>query len=338
MSAPVRLGLVGAGRIGRIHAGSVTQIPDAELVAVADSDEAAAASVAGESGARAVSVDELLADPAVQGVLIATPTEFHAAQIGQAANAGKVIFCEKPIALDMQVARRCVFEAARSEVPLMIGFNRRFDPSFRRLREAIDGGRIGDVELVQITSRDPAPPPLSYIERSGGLFRDMAIHDFDMLRFLIGEEIVEVAAMGTAAIDPAIGNAGDVDTATVMLRSSGGRLALVSNSRRACYGYDQRIEVHGSGGMVSAGNPVATTVELAGREGFMTDPLGHFFMERYADAYRQEIETFCAVVRGEEVDYPDGWDGLAALAVADAATESLATGRMVAVSDVSGPS
>ena len=273
MSGPIRLGLLGAGRIGRVHARSLAGVADAQLAAVADPDEAATAAVARLTGAGVTSADEVLDDPAIQGVLIATPTDLHADQIERAARAGKPIFCEKPVALDLDRARRSVAVAASCGVPLMIGFQRRFDPSFRRLRDVIDSGHIGDVELVQITSRDPAPPPVAYVERSGGLFRDMTIHDFDMARFLIGEEIVEVTATGSVLVDEAIGAAGDVDTAAVMLRSQGGRLALISNSRRATYGYDQRVEVHGSRGMVAAGNPVATTVTQAGEAGFATDPL-----------------------------------------------------------------
>ncbi len=326
---PVRLGLLGAGRIGRTHARSIADMAGARLVAVADPDEAAGASVAQAAGTRTASVEELLGDAAIEGVLIAAPTDLHAELIEQAAESGKAIFCEKPIDLDLSRAERAVAAAARCGVPLMIGFNRRYDPSFRRLRDEIDAGRIGTVELVQVTSRDPAPPPLAYIERSGGLFLDMMIHDFDMARFLVGEPIVEVTATGSALVDKAIGDAGDIDTAVALLRSASGRLCVISNSRRAIYGYDQRIEVHGSEGMVSAGNPVATTVTRAGRSGFATDPLNDFFMDRYADAYRLEMAAFCTVVRGGDVEYPDGRDGLAALALAEAAAESVATCRAV---------
>ncbi len=330
---PVRLGLLGAGRIGKTHARSIADSEGARLIAVADPDEAAVAAVVQTTGTRAASVEEVLADPAIEGVLIATPTDLHAELIEHAAAAGKAIFCEKPIDLDMSRARRSVAAADRCGVPLMIGFNRRFDPSFRRLRDEIDRGHIGAVELVQITSRDRAPPPLEYVRRSGGLFRDMMIHDLDMARFLVGEPIVEVTASGSALVDKAIGDAGDVDTAVAVLRSAGGRLCVISNSRRATYGYDQRIEVHGSEGMVSAGNPVATTVARADRSGFATDPLNNFFMDRYAEAYREEIATFCAVVRGADVTYPGGLDGLAALAIAEAASESLATWRTARVVD-----
>ena len=330
---PVRLGLLGAGRIGKTHARTIADSDGARLVAVADPDEAAVAAVVQATGTRAASVEEVLGDSAIEGVVIAAPTDLHADLIGRAATAGKAIFCEKPVDLDLSRAQGSVAAAARCGVPLMVGFNRRFDPSFRRLRDEIDDGRIGDVELVQITSRDPAPPPIEYLQRSGGLFRDMMIHDLDMARFLLGEPIVEVTAAGSALVDKAIGDAGDVDTAVAVLRSAGGRLCVISNSRRATYGYDQRIEVHGSEGMVSAGNPVATTVTRAGRSGFATDPLNDFFMDRYADAYREEIAAFCAVVRSADVPYPNGLDGLAALAIADAASESLATGRAVTVAD-----
>lgn len=338
MNGPVRLGLLGAGRIGHTHARSIAGVEDAQLVAVADPDEAAAASVVRMTGARAASAEEVLRDPAVEGVLIATPTHLHAVQVERAAESGKAIFCEKPIDLDLSRAQRGVAAAARCGVPLMVGFNRRFDPSFRRLRDEIDRGRIGTVELVQITSRDPAPPPMEYLQRSGGLFRDMMIHDFDMARFLVGEPVIEVMAAGSALMDGAAAAAGDVDTAAVVLRSASGRLCLISNSRRATYGYDQRIEVHGSQGMVSAGNPAATTVTRADRSGFAADPLDASFTDRYAAAYRQEIATFCAVVRGGSPAYPDGADGLAALALAEAASESLAAGRAVRVQDVSGAS
>ena len=328
---PVRLGLLGAGRIGQTHARSIVAAENARLVAVADPVEAAAAAVAGMTGARAVPAEAILGDAGIEGVLIATPTDLHAVLIEKAAAAGKAIFCEKPIDLDLSRARESVAATERCGVPLMIGFNRRFDPSFRRLRDEIDHGRVGSVELVQITSRDPATPPMEYVRRSGGLFRDMMIHDLDMARFLVGEPIVEVSASGSALVDNAIGDAGDVDTAVAVLRSAGGRLCIISNSRRATYGYDQRIEVHGSGGMISAGNPVATTVARGDGSGFTTDPLNDFFMDRYAEAYRLEMAAFCAVVRGGDVPYPNGQDGLAALALADAAAESLATGRTVRV-------
>jgi myo-inositol 2-dehydrogenase/D-chiro-inositol 1-dehydrogenase len=214
----------------------------------------------------------------------------------------------------------------------MVGFNRRFDPSFQALQTRLAGGEIGSLELLTILSRDPAPPPVSYIARSGGLFRDMMIHDLDMARFLLGEEPVEVYAVGSALVDPAIGEAGDVDTAAVTLRTASGKICQISNSRRATYGYDQRIEAHGSKGLLRAGNMTQTTVESATAAGFTTDPALPFFLERYASAYRAELDAFIdALVDGKPIS-PDGTDGLKSLVLADAAAESVKTGVPVKVS------
>jgi myo-inositol 2-dehydrogenase/D-chiro-inositol 1-dehydrogenase len=209
----------------------------------------------------------------------------------------------------------------------MVGFNRRFDPSFASIRRRIAAGEIGAVELVTIHSRDPAPPPLSYIARSGGLFRDMMIHDLDMARFLLGEEPVEVHAVAACLVDPQIGAADDVDTAAVLLKTSSGRIAQISNSRRAAYGYDQRIEVHGSLGMLAAGNQRATSVELASAAGYRRDPALTFFLDRYADAYRGELDAFVAAILGRGPVEPSGEDGLRAQLLADAAADAARTGR-----------
>src|SRR5271166_4676887 len=211
----------------------------------------------------------------------------------------------------------------------MVGFNRRFDPHFARLERQLRDGRIGRIELLSITSRDPSPPPLAYVRVSGGLFRDMMIHDFDMARWLLGEEPVEVFAAASVMVDPAIGAAGDVDTAVVTLRTASGALCQISNSRRATYGYDQRIEAHGSKGLLRAGNVTATTVELATAAGFVADPALPFFLERYAAAYRAELAAFIAAVMSGQAPKPDGDDGLKALLLADAATQSANTGQAV---------
>jgi myo-inositol 2-dehydrogenase/D-chiro-inositol 1-dehydrogenase len=213
----------------------------------------------------------------------------------------------------------------------MIGINRRFDPNFASLAKRIADGAIGEVELVQITSRDPSPPPVSYIERSGGLFRDMMIHDFDMARFVLGEEPVSVSAFGAALVDPAIGKAGDVDTAVVILQTKSGKVAEISNSRRAVYGYDQRVEAHGSEGMVAAGNVRETTVEHAGAHGYTADKVLNFFLERYEAAYRAELDAFVSAVKAVKQPHPSGDDGLQALLLADAAYESWKTGRTIAL-------
>ena len=327
----MRFGLLGAGRIGRIHGGNVAAHPKAELAAVADADARAAADVAAQHGARVAAIDEIVADKSIDAVLICTPTDMHADLIEKAAQAGKAVFCEKPVDLDAARIRRCLAVVAKAGTPLMIGFNRRFDPNFAAVQARVAAGAVGEVELVTILSRDPAPPPASYVARSGGLFRDMMIHDLDMARFLLGEEPVEVHAVGAALVDKAIGEAGDVDTAAVLLKTASGKIAQISNSRRAAYGYDQRIEVHGSKGMLRAGNVHNTTVELATGDGFTADPVQNFFLERYAAAYRAELDACVTAVNKGTAPNPSGEDGLRAQILADAATQSAQTGQTVKV-------
>jgi myo-inositol 2-dehydrogenase/D-chiro-inositol 1-dehydrogenase len=218
----------------------------------------------------------------------------------------------------------------------MVGFNRRFDPHFRAVRAEIEKGTLGEVEMVVITSRDPGAPPVEYIGRSGGIFRDMTIHDFDMARFLLGEEITEVSAMASVLVDPAIGKAGDFDSAQVMLRTASGKMAVISNSRRATYGYDQRIEVHGSKGLASAENQRPVSIEVATGAGYTRPPLHDFFMTRYTEAYAAEIAAFIAALSGKAAAKPSGEDGLAALALAEAALKAVAEGRTVRMSEVLG--
>ncbi|MBK9082226.1 MAG: inositol 2-dehydrogenase [Rhizobiales bacterium] len=328
----MRFGLLGAGRIGRIHGGNVAAHPKAELAAVADADAKAASALAAEHGARVATIDEIVADKSVDAVLICTPTDMHADLIEKAAEAGKAVFCEKPVDLDAGRIRRCLAVVAKAGTPLMIGFNRRFDPNFAAVQARVAQGAVGDVELVTILSRDPAPPPASYVARSGGLFRDMMIHDLDMARFLLGEEPMEVHAVGAALVDKAIGEAGDVDTAAVLLKTASGKIAQISNSRRAAYGYDQRIEVHGSKGMARAHNVHETTVEIATDKGFLADPVQNFFLERYAAAYRREIESFIDAVTRGVAPAPSGEDGLRAQILADAATQAHRTGAAVRLS------
>lgn len=323
----INIGLLGAGRIGVTHAKAVASLPNATIAAVFDPIDAAAQNIIDMTGAKRATVEEIMNDPAIDAVIIATPTDLHADQIEQAARAGKAIFCEKPIDLSAERVRACLEVVKETGAKLMVGFNRRFDPSFARVQAEIAAGAIGDVELVQITSRDPGAPPVDYIKRSGGLFRDMMIHDFDIARFLLGEEITEVSATGSVLVDPAIGEAGDVDTATATLKTASGKVAVITNSRRATYGYDQRIEAHGSKGMVEAGNHRSTSVTVANGSGYTAEPLLDFFMQRYADAYRNELTRFCEVVAGKDVDYPDGTDGLKALELADAAVKSVQSGR-----------
>ena len=320
------IAVIGAGRIGRIHAGNVAAHAGARLVGVTDPDAAAAAALAEACGSKVIGLDAAFAADAV---LIASPTPSHAEYIERAAASGRAVFCEKPIDLDAARARACVEVAERAGIVLMVGFNRRFDPHFAALKAALAGGEIGALEVLSITSRDPGPPPLSYVASSGGLFRDMAIHDFDMARFLLDEAVVEVFAAASCLVDPGIGAAGDVDTAMITMRTASGRLCSISNSRRATYGYDQRIEAHGAAGVLRAGNVPVTTLERGGAGGFTTAPAQHFFLERYAAAYRAELDAFVGAVAGGGGVRPDGRDGLAALLLADAAAESRRTGRAV---------
>jgi len=266
----------------------------------------------------------------VDAVLICTPTTTHADLIERAAAAGKAVFCEKPVDLSSARIETCLASVERAGIPLMIGFNRRFDPNFATLRQRLADGEVGDVELVTILSRDPSPPPASYVATSGGLFRDMMIHDLDMARFLLlGDEPVEVHAVGSSLVDPEIGKVGDVDTAAVLLKTASGKIVQISNSRRATYGYDQRVEVHGSKGMIRAGNIHRTTVEVATGNGFTADPVQDFFLERYAEAYRAELEAFLTAVSTGTAPQPSGRDGLMAQRLADAATEAAFSGKPV---------
>lgn len=321
----------GAGRIGAIHAANLAASGRARLAHVVDVHAPAAAALAAKHGAAVSDTATALADPKVGAVIIASSTDTHADLVIAAARAGKAIFCEKPIDLSLARVDACLDAVAAAGVPMLVGFNRRFDPSFSELHRRIGAGAIGAVEQVVITSRDPGPPPVSYIKVSGGLFRDMTIHDFDMARWMLGEEPTEVFAYGATLVDPAIGQAGDIDSAMVLLKTASGRMAHINNSRRASYGYDQRVEVHGSAGRLIAGNRTPTTVELADANAVAADKPLHFFLERYADAYRIELNAFLdAVANGTKM--PVGAeDGRQALVLADAAFESLRTGCPVKV-------
>jgi len=325
----MRIGLLGAGRIGRIHAGNIAAHARATLAAIADTDAAASHALATDVDTAVKTVEGIIDAPDIDAVFICTPTDTRANLIERTARGGKAVFCEKPIDLDTARVRACLDVVRRSGAKLMVGFNRRFDPSFAAIRRRVLAGEIGAVELVTILSRDPTPPPLSYIARSGGLFRDMMIHDLDMARFLLGEEPVEVHAIASCLVDPQIGAAGDIDTAAVLLKTSSGKIAQISNSRRATYGYDQRIEVHGSLGMLAAGNQRATSVEHASAAGYQNDPALPFFLDRYAAAYRCELDAFVAAILGGTRIEPSGEDGLRALLLADAAAEAAQTGHPV---------
>jgi myo-inositol 2-dehydrogenase/D-chiro-inositol 1-dehydrogenase len=329
----VRFGLLGAGRIGKVHAKAVAGNPAAKLVAVADAVEKAAKDLASAYGAQVCTIDEIEKADGIDAVIICTPTDTHADLTERFARAGKAIFCEKPIDLDLGRVKTCLAIVKQEKATLMVGFNRRFDPHFAAVRKAIDDGAVGNVEMVQIVSRDPGPPPAEYITRSGGIFKDMTIHDFDMARFLLGEEAATVTAQASVLVDKKIGKLGDYDSASVMISTASGRHCTISNSRRATYGYDQRIEVHGSKGMVAAENQRAVSIEVANGSGYTRPPLLDFFMTRYTEAYANEIATFVEAVEKGRKPAPTGEDGLIALAMAEAALRSVKEGRTVKMSE-----
>lgn len=319
----------GAGRIGAIHAANIAAHPGARLRYVVDVNEAAAKALADSYGAEAVTTERALSDPEVGAVVVASSTDTHADLIEASARAGKAIFCEKPVDLNLARVEACLAVVEAESVSLALAFNRRFDPSFASLKARVAAGEIGKVEMVSITSRDPSPPPIAYVKVSGGLFRDMMIHDFDVARWLLDEEPIEVTATASCLVDSEIGEAGDVDTALVTLRTASGRLCQISNSRRAAYGYDQRIEVLGSKGMLRAENQQPTTLEASTEAGVSRDKPLYFFLERYAAAYRAELESFIEAVAAGQSPSPNGADGYAALRLAEAAVESLREQRTV---------
>jgi myo-inositol 2-dehydrogenase/D-chiro-inositol 1-dehydrogenase len=327
----IRFGVLGAGRIGKVHSRTIANSSRATVAYLADAMPKAAAALAAEVGARVASVEDIIKAKDVDAILIATPTATHADLIEAASRAGKAVLCEKPVSLSVKRIVSCLKVAEKHKTNLMIGFNRRFDPNFAALAARIRSGDIGDVEIATIISRDPAPPPADYVKGSGGLYRDMMIHDFDMARFLVGEEFVVVNALGSSLVDKAIGKAGDVDTAAVQMQTKSGKIAVITNSRRATYGYDQRLEVHGAKGMLRAGNVHNTTVELANGQGFRGDPVLNFFTERYGQAYANEVNAFIDGIAAGKSARPNGFDGLQAQKLADAATKSWQTGKPVKV-------
>jgi myo-inositol 2-dehydrogenase/D-chiro-inositol 1-dehydrogenase len=311
------LGLIGAGKVARVHAANLARIDGARLVAVADAVPEAARSLAYEVGCDALgSADELLARRDVEAVLVTTPPDTHAAVIRSAAEAGKQIFCEKPLATSLADARAAVDAVEQAGVLLQVGYNRRFDPGFRAVRDDVEGGSIGRPLLLRISSRDPAPPPADYLSRSGGVFLDTTSHDFDLARFVLGAELTEVAARGGSLVDENAAAIGDVDTLVVAVAFSNGAFGAIDNCRSSAYGYDQRLEVHGTEGLAQAENVPA-----------------HFYTDRYETAFRRELESFVAALDGAEVEVT-GRDGLAAVAAAEAARRSLDEARVVRLEEV----
>lgn len=326
----LNVALFGAGRIGKVHAASIKSDPRAQLVAVTDVMEDAAHALAAEHVIKVLTADEILADASIDAILIASSTNTHADLIERGVAAGKAVFCEKPIDLDLQRALKVRAGVAASGKPVMMGFNRRFDPNFATLKAAFVAGEIGKGELLAVTSYDPAPPPVSYIKVSGGLFRDMMIHDFDMCCWLFGLP-EKVTATGSCLVDPAIGEAGDVDTAVVILHYADGRIATIRNSRRAVFGYDQRLELLGSDGMLSVSNQLETTVSKSTTAGVSSAKPQLFFLERYMRAYETEWAAFLDALTNGTAMPATVQDGVNALALAEAANLSLKAGRTVAL-------
>lgn len=330
----LKVGLLGAGRIGWVHAKAISSHSGSTLVAVSDHFPASAEKLAAEFACAARTTEEIIADPAIDAVLIATSTDTHSDLMEAATAAGKAVLCEKPVDLSLERARACQKVVAATGQPVMVGFNRRFDPSFHALKTALDAGEIGKVELLSITSFDPAPPPVAYVKVSGGLFRDMMIHDFDMSQFVMGATPVSICAAGTSIVDPAIGQAGDVDTAVVTMTYADGRLAVIKNSRRAAYGYDQRLEVLGSEGLLQVRNMLENHVVKSTKDGVTAAKPTFFFLERYMPAYTAEWDSFVkAVVAGTPMPVTLA-DGVNALAMAEAATLSVKEGKPVRIEDV----
>ncbi|WP_120631592.1 inositol 2-dehydrogenase [Ruegeria sp. EL01] len=333
----LKVGLLGAGRIGRVHAQAISAHPQSRLCAISDALPEAAANLADAHDSVARSSDEIIADPDIDAILIATPTDTHSDLIEAATRAGKAVLCEKPVDLDLQRAMACQANVAGQGQPVMIGFNRRFDPSFSAMKAAANAGEIGKIEMLSITSFDPAPPPVSYIKVSGGLFRDMMIHDFDMANYLMGDVPTVITAVGSSIVDPEIGDAGDVDTAVVTMTYADGRIAVIKNSRRAAYGYDQRIEMLGSKGLLQAQNVLENTVVKSTADGVVGAKPTYFFLERYMPAYQAEWAAFVeATLSGSDVPVTLE-DGVAALAMAEAATRSAWSGGSVRMDEILKP-
>lgn len=337
MSKQLNIGVIGAGRIGRLHTENLLKHPQVKVKAIADLQIDHARAWAEGLGIPMLTQDaeQILGDPGIDAVFICTSTNTHIDMIERSAKAGKHIFCEKPISFDVRGTLRALQSAADGGVKFQLGFNRRFDPNFRRVKEIVASGEIGDPHLIKITSRDPSPPPHDYIKVSGGLFMDMAIHDFDMARFLSGSEVDEVYVQGAVLVDPVIGELGDVDTAVIMLRFRNGAIGVIDNSRQAAYGYDQRVEVFGSLGQVNVQNDFPNSAEISTAGGVYRDKPKHFFLERYETAYRLEIESFVqAIVNNEDIPV-SGEDGYQAELLADAARKSWLEKRPVSLSEYS---
>ena len=331
---PLRFGVIGAGRIGKIHAENLaTRVPGAQVAAIADINLPAAQEVADCLHIDQVVSDyrAILDDPAIDAVAICSPTDTHAQMIVAAARARKHVFCEKPIDYDLLKVDQALEAVEQAGVKLQIGFNRRFDPNFSHVHSMVAEGKIGTPHILRITSRDPAPPPIEYVQASGGIFLDMTIHDFDMARFLMGCEVSEIYASGSVLVDPRIGSAGDIDTALIVLQFENGAIGAIDNSRQAVYGYDQRVEVFGSKGMVAANNNTSDNDVYADAEGVHSARPLYFFLERYKESFIEELRQFVACVQGDLPPAVTGLDGRIPVQMGIAARKSYLEKRPVKV-------
>ncbi len=332
---PVTFGIIGAGRIGKLHADNLlSRVNGARLKAITDpfldKNWAASRNIPLTGKDHRIMLD----DPEINAILIGSPSVEHAPQLIECAQAGKHIFCEKPIALDPEIIRKALAEVDKSRVKLQVGFNRRFDPNFSAVQHQVASGALGDPHIIRITSRDPAPPSAEYVAGSGGMFLDMTIHDFDMARFLSCSEVTEVHACGAVLVDPEIGKAGDIDTAVISLKFANGALGIIENSRKAVYGYDQRVEVFGSKGTAMADNNTPTSMVVYNESGTIRDKPLYFFLERYEAAFIDEMKAFVNAIREDKTTAVSGKDGLAPVLIALAAQESLKRGKPEKVDSV----
>ncbi len=333
----LNIGIIGAGRIGKVHMESITyNVPSARVLGITDVFKDALPGLAEKYGIPKIYNDykEMLADEEIDAVLVCSSTDTHADISIEAAQAGKHVFCEKPVDLTPEKVKAVIAAVEKAGVKLQVGFNRRFDHNFAHVRSLINEGKVGNLELIKITSRDPEPPSAEYAAVSGGMFLDMTIHDFDMARFLAGSDVTEVYVNATCLVDPAIGEAGDVDTAIINLKFENGALGVIDNSRRAAYGYDQRIEVFGSLGAAMAANDTPTNVTVMNAEGVTTDKPLYFFLERYMQSFRDEMLQFVDAVQNDKPTPTTGLDGLNSILVALAAKKSVAEGRAVKISEI----
>jgi myo-inositol 2-dehydrogenase/D-chiro-inositol 1-dehydrogenase len=337
MPTKVNVGVIGAGRIGKLHAEHLAyRVPDANVLAIADIRLEAAQKCAAEFQIPSAFQNhrEIVENPDIEAVIICSSTDTHAQMIEEAAAVGKHIFCEKPIDFDLARIDRALEAVDKAEVKLQVGFNRRFDPNFKRVREMVAAGKIGTPHILRITSRDPGPPPIEYVKVSGGIFLDMTIHDFDMARYLIGSEVDEIYAAGGVMVDPEIGKAGDIDTAVITLRFENGTIGTIDNSRKAVYGYDQRVEVFGSEGMVAVSNNTPDTAVHSNAEGVHSSLPLFFFVERYTDSYIAEMQTFIECIQQDKVPPVTGMDGRIPVVMGYAAKKSYQENRPVKLSEV----